>query len=198
MAGSTERPAADAQRKGITTGVLFKGKINIVEGSTLAKNVKDNEPVYMYNDVIYGGIDALAKAAELAPVSSLADDFKLAFEQNESGEWVEKTGDDVPSKHNFTVYRYDAGAGCYPVYYYYYNRHNNNGNNSVMDEMEFGVVRNNVYKLSVTNITRFGHPTRDDDPDPENPDDPDEEQKVYFEVSCEVLPWVVRVNNIEF
>lgn len=196
-AGSAERPAADAQRKGITTGVLFKGKINIVEGSTLAKNVKDNEPIYMYNDVIYGGIDALAKAAELAPVSSLADDFKLAFEQNESGEWVEKTGDDVPSKHNFTVYRYDAEAGCYPVYYYYYNRHNNNGNNSVMDEMEFGVVRNNVYKLSVTNITRFGHPTRDDDPDPEDPDDPDEEQKVYFEVSCEVLPWVVRVNNIE-
>ena len=68
-----------------------------------------------------------------------------------------------------------------------------------MGAMEFGVVRNNVYKLAVTDISRLGHPRiSENDPDPEDPDKPDEEGKIYFKLSIEVLPWVVRVNNIEF
>ena len=65
--------------------------------------------------------------------------------------------------------------------------------------MEFATVRNNVYKLSVTKVSDFGH-TNDpkDDPDPENPEDPDETPKTYFQVSCRVLPWIVRINNIPF
>ena len=63
--------------------------------------------------------------------------------------------------------------------------------------MEFSTVRNNVYKLAVTNILEFGHPgDPKDDPDPENPEDPDETPKTYFRVQVKVLPWVVRVNNI--
>ena len=89
--------------------------------------------------------------------------------------------------------------------YYYWNRHNDNNDNSVMGIMEFCVVRNNVYKLAVTSINNFGHPVPGVDPnpdpvdpDPVDPDDPDEETNVYFNVSVKVLPWVVRVNNIEF
>ena len=37
-----------------------------------------------------------------------------------------------------------------------------------MAPMEFAVVRNNVYKLAVTNISRLGHP-RISDNDPDNP-----------------------------
>ncbi|MCM1109507.1 MAG: Mfa1 family fimbria major subunit [Clostridium sp.] len=195
-----------SQVKGITTGVVFKGKINIVENSSLADAVNDNEPIYMYNDVLYGGVSALAAAAEAYPVSSLADAFKRAFVKVTTGEgesttvsYQENTGDNSPVACKFTVYRYDESEGCYPVYYYYYNRHNDNEDNADMGMMEFGVVRNNVYKLSVTGINRFGHPGKPgDDPDPEDPDDPDEENKVYFKVAVEVLPWVVRVNNIEF
>ena len=65
--------------------------------------------------------------------------------------------------------------------------------------MEFGVVRNNVYKLAVTDINRLGHPRiSENDPDPVDPDDPDEKDDVYLTLSVEVLPWVVRINNIEF
>ena len=65
--------------------------------------------------------------------------------------------------------------------------------------MEFAVVRNNVYKLAVTKINRLGHPRlSENDPDPENPDKPDESDDVYLKLSVQVLPWVVRVNNIEF
>ena len=89
--------------------------------------------------------------------------------------------------------------GGYFCYYYYWNRHNDNGKNGIMGPMEFQVVRNNVYKLAVTEISKLGHPRKtENDPDPEDPGTPDEQSNIYFKVRVEVLPWVVRVNNIEF
>ena len=68
-----------------------------------------------------------------------------------------------------------------------------------MGQMEFAVVRNNVYKLKVNTINEFGHPgDPGDDPDPEKPEDPDESPKTYFQLSVQALPWVVRVNTIDF
>lgn len=104
---------------------------------------------------------------------------------------------------NFTIYRPTDLDGTAPkgyyCYYFYWNRHNDNGNNSLMGPMEFATVRNNVYKLSVTKIGKLGHPTiPTDDPDPIVPDTPDEDDDVYMSVELEVLPWVVRVNDIEF
>ena len=65
--------------------------------------------------------------------------------------------------------------------------------------MEFAVVRNNVYKLAVTKIKRLGHPRiSDNDPERPEPGYKDESENVYIDVEAYVLPWVVRVNNIEF
>lgn len=90
------------------------------------------------------------------------------------------------------------GAGYY-FYYYYWNRHNDNTYPGSMQRMEFSVVRNNVYKLAVTDIRRLGHPRLGgNDPEPPKPDTPDESKKVYLEVSVEVRPWTVRMNDIEF
>ena len=67
-----------------------------------------------------------------------------------------------------------------------------------MAPMEFAVVRNNVYKLAVTNISRLGHPRiSDNDPATPGPATPDERGDIYLTVSVDVLPWVVRVNNID-
>lgn len=101
-----------------------------------------------------------------------------------------------------TIYQrsYDAEFGYgYYCYYYYWNRHNDNGFNGIMGPMEFAVVRNNVYKLAVTKINDLGHPRiSENDPHKPGPDTPDEDESVYIEVASEILPWVVRVNNIEF
>lgn len=102
----------------------------------------------------------------------------------------------------FTIYQSsvdeDYGAGYY-CYYFYWNRHNDNDNDGVMAPMEFAVVRNNVYKLAVTKIDRLGHPRiTENDPDPVDPDEPDEKGDLYLSMSVEVLPWVVRENNIDF
>lgn len=193
-------PGVDFQRKGITTGIVFKGHIEAVEGSELATAMNGTNVIYAFNGIIYGDLAMLKKSVKANPVSTLAETFKAAFKVQEiTDEALALVKDDLESttKGGFTIYRPDAKDGKYYVYYPYYNRHNDNGNNTVMYPMEFSVVRNNIYKIAVANIMEFGHPgDPGDDPDPEDPDDPDETPKTYFRVQVQVLPWVVRINNI--
>ena len=110
---------------------------------------------------------------------------------------------ELAPKNRISVYEAsdeDDGEGkAYYCYYFYWNRHNDNSKSGLMGKMEFATVRNNVYKLAVTKINQFGHPIeKKNDWDPVDKDDPDEEPLRYIEVKVEVLPWVVRVNNIEF
>lgn len=92
----------------------------------------------------------------------------------------------------------DFGNGYY-CYYYYWNRHNDNGIDGTMCPMEFAVVRNNVYKLSVDKISRIGHPRiPENDPNPPTPNTPDENDEIYLDVRVQIVPWTVRVNSIHF
>ncbi|MDE6322811.1 MAG: Mfa1 family fimbria major subunit [Paramuribaculum sp.] len=189
-------PEVETQRKGITTGIVFKGHILPVKGSELETAMNGTNVIYAFNGVIYGNLEMLKKAVAAKPVSVLAETFKAAYNISDvEEETLAGITTDLTESKGFTIYR--PVNGEYPVYYSYYNRHNDNGNNTVMAPMEFSVVRNNVYKIAVQNIIQFGH-TGDpkDDPDPEDPDDPDETPKTYFRVQVQVLPWVVRVNNI--
>ena len=93
----------------------------------------------------------------------------------------------------------DNDGWGYYCYYFYWNRHNDNNKSGEMGVMEFATVRNNVYKLAVTGINQLGHPRITKyDPDPEEDDTPDEKRVRYITVQVDVLPWVVRVNDIEF
>ncbi|MDE5796244.1 MAG: fimbria major subunit, partial [Muribaculaceae bacterium] len=93
----------------------------------------------------------------------------------------------------------ENGEYGYFCYYYYWNRHNDNNRDGVMGPMEFCTVRNNVYKLSVSKVSRLGHPRLDEnDPDTPTPNTPDEKSDVYITVDSKVIPWVVRINEIEF
>ena len=94
-----------------------------------------------------------------------------------------------------------AAQYVYYCYYTYWNRHNDNGSDmrTIMGIMEFATVRNNVYKLSVNKVLRLGHPGKpENDPDTPDPDDPDEKDEFWLEVDCEILPWEVRINEVEF
>ena len=101
----------------------------------------------------------------------------------------------------FAIYRPTSNdaQGKYYCYYIYWNRHNDNNQNTIMGPMEFATVRNNVYKLAVTAVHKLGHPGNpNDDPDPDDPGTPDEKDEFYCSVQCVILPWEVRINNIEF
>ena len=185
------------QKKGITTGVAFKGEIKgVSEGMKTLLN--GTNTVYVFDNILWGTWDNVKTAAEAteSDKTTLANPLLAAA-------YKEATKDGYTDAKavtaGFTIFRPNTTTKKYEVLYYYWNRHNDNNNNGSMGPMEFAVVRNNVYKLSVTGVNKFGHPTNPgDDPDPENPEDPDEEDDVYFRVAVEVLPWVVRINNIEF
>lgn len=192
-------PAADAQKStaaqkiGITTGVVFKGTFTPANTDVWNGNV-----IYLYNGLVYGDFKALKAYVTKYPESVVAGAFKKVNALNNAGDDTDLKTNllenlSTDQRNGFKAYVPDAGKNTYTMYYFYYNRHNSNGNNSQMGENEFGVVRNNVYKLQVTTCGSLGEPEA-----PENPDNPDEEEKAYFTVSCHVMPWTVRINNIEF
>ena len=198
-------PGIDAQKHDVSTGVVFKGEL--AAGETASNAVKTamaaKQRIYVFNNVLYGAWKDVKAAAEAGTDPTL----QAAYNQAATGVAAdaEPTGA-AAAAAGFTGY--SAKDGKYYNYYYYWNRHNDNLDNNVMGIMEFAVVRNNVYKLAVNSINRFGHPTPPDpsnpdpdpepDPDPVDPDDPDESVNYYFNVTVKVLPWTVRINNIEF
>lgn len=232
-------PGRNNQENGISTGIVFKGKIQVTENAPQALQNAINKAtgnsdadaiLYAYSNQLYVSWTEVRKAALDATAN---EEFKKAVfgtPKNTPSETV--YSDDTKSPdylwniwhnvkdyndaaalsafkevatnkdHQFTLYQSskdeDDGAGYY-CYYFYWNRHNDNGNNGVMGPMEFAVVRNNVYKLSVVDINRLGHPRlSENDPDPVDPGTPDEKGDIYLKLSVEVLPWVVRINDIEF
>ena len=114
-------------------------------------------------------------------------------EQNIGNEAFQANFRKAAKKAQFTLYQsntddYDA-AGYY-CYYFCWNRHNDNNDDTVTGPMEFAIVRNNIYKLSVTGINRLGHPRiSENDPAPITPDTPDEKDSHYLTLSVEVTPW---------
>lgn len=76
-------------------------------------------------------------------------------------------------------------------YYPYWIRHANNNLANEMGIMEFGIVRNNIYDLTVTGISGFGI-SGTDKPDPEQPVEKD---NFYLKVNLYVRNWVVRSNS---
>lgn len=232
-------PGMNKQKNGISTGIVFKGKIQVTTDAPQALQDAINKAtgdsnadaiLYAYSNQLYVSWTEVRKAALDATAN---EEFKKAVfgtPKNTPSETV--YSDDTKSPdylwniwhnvkghndaaalsafkevatnkdHQFTLYQSSRdendGAGYY-CYYFYWNRHNDNGNNGVMGPMEFAVVRNNVYKLSVVDINRLGHPRlSENDPDPVDPGTPDEKGDIYLKLSVEVLPWVVRINDIEF
>lgn len=200
-----------------STGIVFRAKM------TGTKFDGKNDAIYAYNNIILGTwqelkdgyIDAdrpaedatvgekeifnmvrvrYAEALKQAKAKAVEDgDTELeSFVENAA------TLNSFLVAQGFTIYRPDS-TGNYYCYYVYWNRHNDNGNATVMNAMEFAAVRNNIYKISVNKITKLGHPgDTDDDPDPEKPDTPDEKKEFWGEITCKVLDWEVRINNVEF
>ena len=192
-------PGTTAQKHNVSTGVVFKAEIAAGDdASTAVKNaMAAKKRIYVFNNVLYGAWSDVKAAAEAGTDPTL----QAAYNQAATGVAAdaEPTGA-AAAAAGFTGY--SAKDGKYYNYYYYWNRHNDNGEPYKMGIMEFAVVRNNVYKLAVNAINRFGHPDptnpTDPDPDPVKPDDPDESVNYYFNVTVKVLPWTVRINNIEF
>lgn len=162
----------EQQMNGYTTGLYYKAVYT-------AKDGIKGDNVYKY----------LGKVYNFAQLGQLSD-LKLEVPAEGENQKIELTDDS--SAEDFAkigVTKYEKGVCYYP----YWIRHVPSSS-VVMDVMEFGVVRNNVYKMTINSVKGIGTP------DPENPDPgtPDETDDVILQVSVKVLPWTIRKNQIDF
>lgn len=207
----------ELQKNGISTGIVFKAKIDPADPTKpIGKRMNKGYDIFALNGTLLGSWYDVATAAEdehadaelkFAYNNAIAENPDLKLPENATEEWLKTLSTTQNSAAvkvgGFARYQYvngyDPNHRGYYCYYYYWNRHNDNGDPNRMGIMEFGVVRNNVYKLHVTNITKLGHPFQpDNDPDPVDPEDPDEVSKLYMQVYVKVLPWTKRINYIDF
>ena len=159
---------APAQMNGYSTGVLFKAIIepnnNVyhLNGSGELELVTDKqtypETLYYFQHKFYDSAEALASAVSAS--GSLIDKYQAKkFEKTDDG---------------------------YRCYYKYWIRHFDNLNATQMGVMEFGIVRNNLYRMLITNVSDLGNGTSE--VQPETPD----EGETYLQVVLNVKPWTVR------
>ncbi len=192
------------------------------ENSGANDNNSNHNPIFVFHGTLIGTWDQIKSLVESYEDDGELDNDQIeedgnmalvaAYEQvltamesceSEEGSDAYKAAlVEAQADANFTAYSYDTTDGCYYTIYYYWNIHNTaTSNDGTISPMEYAVVRNNVYKLRVTNINTFGHPADSTTPDgdPEEPDDPVETVNLYMEVELYVLPWTVRENeDIQF
>lgn len=155
------------QLNGYTTGIIFKA-------------------VYVPNKVW-----TATSAGVLTQVDYTAGDSFYRY-----GDMLFETTTDITNYAGSTITASDyqtytgdgtIGATCY---YKYWIKHNASSTN--MDIMEFAIVRNNVYKLSINSVTGLGDPD-----DTITPTEEDEKEEMYMDVLVNILKWVVRTNTID-
>lgn len=162
---------APAQKNGYSTGVVFKAKLepynNVYHlGSDgnmemITDKSKYPEVLYYFNYKFYDSAEALTAALGVNAVEGNSLDLYHArkFEKDDEG---------------------------YHCYYTYWIRHLDNYKPTNMGVMEFGIVRNNLYRILVTNVSGLGY--QEVTVDPDTPD----EGETYLKVVLNVKPWIVR------
>lgn len=162
----------DKQTHGLSTGISFMAKIYSDEDCTTPINT-----LYRYNGYLFQSIDAIKQAYDI--------------DVTKKTDWADIDEDSTADElAKVNVVKYD-GNTCY--YYTTEIKHYDNGVNNDLGNMEFAIMRNNIYSLSVNGINIIGDPYVD--PIPSTPDEVDSPK---LDVAVEILPWIVRYHDIEF
>ena len=168
----------DHQTHGLSTGITFMARI--FSDEACETNIK---AMYRYKGYAFSSIENITEA--------FPNDTNLnGLTENSNPTAFETAG----------VTRYD-GNTCY--YYTTEIKHFDNniypelgedGNmNQSLGNMEFAIMRNNIYSLAVTAIEKIGDPYVDP-----IPSTPDEIAKPKLTVEAKIMPWIVRYHDIEF
>lgn len=161
------------QIHGLSTGITFVARM--YKDETCGTPV---DKLYQYNGYNFESLAAIGEAFGGNTPQAILD--LINGTTQETKESLKAAG----------IVKY-VGNICY--YYSTQIKHYDNGNNNTLGNMEFAIMRNNIYSLAVTNITRLGDPIVD--PTPETPN---ETKEAALKVEVKILPWIVRYNNIEF
>lgn len=163
-----------AQKRDYTTGIVFKANLNIPASRTFNEagvNVNPNEQdkLYYFNYNFYTSLKAVHDIGKA----------NIPSEDNPTQETLEK--------YSINLYEKNS-SGSYDCYYNYLIQHEPSSS-AAMGVMEFGIVRNNIYKVSIANINGLGSGKPDIKPDV------DDKYKAYLNVDFAIYPWIVREDN---
>ena len=177
---------------------------------------KDGTPIYSYSDFTKANIASKNikvadffnhLLAEFSDPLGYLDYLKKKYDMNNNG--VYDDGDRGYNANADTTFGADDAIDSYTTtnvtiinevvlpyeggvcYYPYWIRHASNNIPTEMSVMEFAIVRNNIYDMTVTGISGLGL-SGAEKPDPGKDD---EENKYYFNVEIYVKNWVVRSNS---
>lgn len=164
------------QLHGLTTGIVFKGVVTGGQGLPT---------MYQYGTEVYEDLNEIFKA-----YASGNKDIKAVQDAIIAGTYTAASPEGKKAIKDAGIKIYDNNE-CY--YYTNQIKHFDNGDNNVAGNMEFAIVRNNIYSLAVTDIKGIGDAAIDPNPGTEN-----ESSVGYIKVEAKIIPWTVRFNNIEF
>lgn len=157
----------DNQLNTFATAIAFKASITpasgnyyVAEGEAVKAGTYVSGDLWYFDGKFYESITTLAKD----------NDFTLS-ETDDYGA--------------FGVKKFAEGV----CYYTYYIKHYDNFEPLELGFMEYAIVRNNDYQVTITNITDLGEDTPNVDPVPV------EMEESYFQATLLVRPWVVRAQD---
>lgn len=177
----------DKQKNGYTTGIVFKAEIapsKMMKKKSSGDGVEETTTIgsigeiFYHSGIFYKDIEALKEAGVL-----LADGTTSS---SASGAPADLKKNDVQ------CFKKESADGKFICYYPYWIKHLPSAD-TAEDVMEFGIVRNNVYQVTVTGIQGVGKDgvTENIITDTET-DDP---TTVLLNVKLSIKPWVVRANS---
>lgn len=167
------------QRHGLTTGIGFV--------ATMWQNEQCTTPLdrlYLYAGNNFENIQQIVDAY----AGQVSNEIKALANKEAAGKAF--TSDDLATMEAQGINRYEGNI-CY--YYSSEIKHFDDGVDDQMGVMEFAIMRNNIYSLSVTDINDIGDPFIDPTPGTE-----DESEVSAIVIRAKIVPWIVRYNDIEF
>lgn len=161
------------QTHGLSTGISFVARMYSNETCTSPITT-----LYQYQGYNFTSLAAIGEAFGGNTPQAILDLIKgttSATKENLKAAGIVKYSDNI----------------CY--YYTTEIKHFDDGNNNTLGNMEFAIMRNNIYSLAITNISKIGDPIVDP-----TPGTPNETKEAALKVQVQILPWIVRYNDIEF
>lgn len=165
----------------------LQGKLEGINGSNTFETVKSSLTWKAF-------VEASHTSSTIKYVPS-DDELKKGIEASDEVEAKSATEVCEELMKNYNIAYYAAGTNGGKNYLKYWIKHEPNGtDNDPMGVMEFAIVRNNVYQLSVTGIRDLGDPLPFT-PGKDDPDTPDKTKDIYIVIKLYVKEWVKRYNS---
>lgn len=169
----------NAQLNAYSTGVMFKANMDIATDRVFDENGDNisnpsNWPskMFYFNYNFYTSVDAIRKQV----LNNLPEDI------------TDDSATEILAEYSIKRFQKTENYSCY---YNYWIKHEDNHESTEMGVMEFGIVRNNIYRLSVSKVAGLG--SGDPYIEPEQPD----EYKAELDINLNVFPWAVRNQDVE-